>query len=369
MGGRCCSACSDRPRRVTKFRLLADDLTGTLDSAAKFCPAFGPVPVAWTDDVSAPVLALDCATRDVDEATARARVEALAPALAGADLAFKKLDSLLRGHVAVEIAACLRAGNFDAVVVAPAFPAQGRITRHGRQLVHGSDVGVDLVAALADAGIPVARRRPGDDLPSGISLWDAESDADLAAIAGLHRRRVLWCGTAGLAGALAAAVPASARTSAWTRGFGGMTANDDVARPVVALIGSDHPVATAQFAACRIRITLDGTANKIPDGAAVTVAVPPGTARAEAARLIAAAFATQLAQLDRPATLLVTGGETLRAVCASLDARGLLVEGEVAPGVPASRLLGGRWEGLRVVSKSGAFGDAGLLARLLDGGL
>ena len=44
-----------------------------------------------------------------------------------------------------------------------------------------------------------------------------------------------------------------------------------------------------------------------------------------------------------------------------------MVDGEVAAGVPASRLSGGRWDGLRVVSKSGAFGDAGLLARLLEG--
>jgi D-threonate/D-erythronate kinase len=35
------------------------------------------------------------------------------------------------------------------------------------------------------------------------------------------------------------------------------------------------------------------------------------------------------------------------------------------PGIPTSVLRGGVWDGLRIVSKSGAFGDAGLLARLL----
>jgi len=35
--------------------------------------------------------------------------------------------------------------------------------------------------------------------------------------------------------------------------------------------------------------------------------------------------------------------------------------------VPASVMRGGRWDGVRVVSKSGAFGDPGLLARLLHG--
>jgi len=351
---------------MTRFRLLADDLTGALDSAAKFCAALGPVTVGWADDPAAPVLALDSSSREADAATARARTEALAPVLAGADLAFKKLDSLLRGHAAVEIAACLRVGKFDAVVVAPAFPAQGRITRRGRQLAHGSDVGVDLVGALAREGLQVARRRPGDDLPPGVSLWDAETEADLAAIAGLHRRRVLWCGTAGLAGALCAALPTT--DDPWVPAFGGKTANDDLPRPIFALIGSEHPVARAQLGVCRRRVTLDDGIVEIVDGAAVTVAVPPGTGRADAAQHIAAGFARLLAGLDRPGTLVVAGGETLRAVCAALGAHGLLVDGEVAHGVPISRLLGGRWDGVCVVSKSGAFGDPGLLARLLDGG-
>jgi uncharacterized protein YgbK (DUF1537 family) len=342
---------------MTRFRLLADDLTGALDSAAKFCPAFGAVPVAWADDVSVPVLALDSFTRDADAATARSRVETMAPALAGAALAFKKLDSLLRGHVAVEIAACLRAGKFDAVVIAPAFPAQGRITRDGRQLAHGADVGVDLAGDLANQGIPVARRRPGDDLPPGVSFWDAETDGDLDAIAGLERRRVLWCGTAGLAGALARALPARP----------GAAAGATLARPIVALVGSDHPVAQTQLSACAARVVLAGNGEKIPDGAAVHVAIPPGTGRAEAAERIAAAFDRLIARMDRPGTLVVTGGETLRKICAGLGAAGLVVEGEIAPGVPVSRLLGGRWDGLRVVSKSGAFGDTGLLARLLQG--
>ena len=335
---------------MTRFRLLADDLTGALDTAAKFYPMLGPVAVAWAEDAALPVLALDSATREADAATARARVGALAPALAGADLAFKKLDSLLRGHTAAEIAACAACGAFNAVVIAPAFPAQGRITRGGRQLAHGHDVGVDLAAQLAAEGVPVARRRPGDDLPPGVSLWDAETEADLAAIATRRRGRVLWCGTAGLAGALVTGTTPLVAA---------------LPRPVVALIGSEHPIARAQVAACRTRVTLP--AGAVADGAAVTVALPPDTPREEAARRIAAAFAVLLAGMDKPGTLIVAGGETLRAVCAALDAGGLVVDGEVAAGVPASRLSGGRWDGLRIVSKSGAFGDAGLLARLLEG--
>ena len=99
--------------------------------------------------------------------------------------------------------------------------------------------------------------------------------------------------------------------------------------------------------------------------AAVAVVAPPGADRLTVGRHIAAAFATLLMFLDRPGTLFVAGGEMLRQVCDCLGAERLDVDGEIVRGVPASILRGGRWDGLRVISKSGAFGDAGLLLRLL----
>jgi uncharacterized protein YgbK (DUF1537 family) len=343
---------------MTRFRLLADDLTGALDSAARLLGRFGPIPVAWGDDPAAPVLALDSATRDVSRHEARARVAALAPALAAAEFAFKKLDSLLRGHAAAELAGCLPGSHYNAVVIAPAFPAQRRITRHGRQLAHGHDVGVDLAAELADEGIDVARRRPGDDLPPGVSLWDAETDADLDVIAKMARGRVLWCGTGGLAGALARA---EAGISA------PLTDHGATAGPVLALIGSDHAVARAQVQACGLRLTLHENDTTLPGhGTAVDVALPAGIDRAEAAQRIDSAFAALLARIERPGALVVAGGETLRGVCAALGARGLVVDGEVMPGIAAARLDGGRWDGLRIVAKSGAFGDPTILAALLQ---
>ena len=199
-----------------------------------------------------------------------------------------------RGHVALEILACLRAG-FDHAVVAPAFPFQGRITRGGRQLVHGR------IPATGPPG-RVARRPllPGDVAPSGISLWDAATDADLDAVVAAGRRlsgRVLWCGTAGVAGALAghATPPCPA-----------------VPRPILALIGSDHPTARAQLDACPGRATLAGDD---AGGVALDVAVPPGLSRAEAARHIAKKFAAHLRRA-RPATCVVANwrGDTAAAL-------------------------------------------------------
>jgi uncharacterized protein YgbK (DUF1537 family) len=328
---------------MTHLRLLADDLTGALDSAARFVPLTGPIATTWHTSAPTHAAAIDSGTRDLPEAEARTAIAHFAPLLGGGDLAFKKIDSLLRGHVALELAACMR--WFDHCILAPAFPFQGRITRNGRQLVRTDtgwrDTGVDLDAALHAHGV-TAR------------LCDAETDLDLDAIVAEGRAllgRVLWCGTGGLAGALAGRRPVP---------------RPDLPGPILALIGSDHPVTAAQLAAIPdLHHRLADGAAIAPDTTAFTVALPSGTPRDVARTIIIARFVALLHAIPRPGTLFVTGGETLRALCDALGATHLDVDGEIEPGVPTSMLRGGAWDGQRLVSKSGAFGDAGFLRRLL----
>jgi D-threonate/D-erythronate kinase len=310
------------PRPVTSpperpvLRLLGDDLTGALDSAARFVPLVGPVPVIWDGPAISGTLAIDSGTRDLDPNAAEAAIARWTDALQGGDIAFKKIDSVLRGHVAAELAAC-RAG-FDRLVIAPAFPAQGRITQGGRQWANGQDLG---------APIP---------------MLDAATDDDLDAIVAHHRDlpgRVLWVGTGGLAGALAGRRPIPCPA---------------LPRPIAALIGSDHPVTVSQCRAAASHPCI------------VTADLPAGTPRDAALTAIIAHFRAHLAAPPRPGTLFVTGGATLRALCEALGATGLTVDGEVEPGIPTAILRGGAWDGQRIVSKSGGFGDTGLLARLLD---
>ena len=85
---------------MTIVRLLADDLTGALDTAAEFVPLTGELPVFWPGGSSLELegsLGLDSGTRERDAEAAAAEVARLAPSLDGADIAFKKIDSLMRG--------------------------------------------------------------------------------------------------------------------------------------------------------------------------------------------------------------------------------------------------------------------------------
>lgn len=356
------------------LRLIADDITGALDTAAEFIGLFGAVDIAWGDAPAGPgSLALDAGTREVTRDAARDRVRALAPALRGAGIAYTKIDSLLRGHAAAQIAACFGLGAWTHCIVAPAFPAQGRVTRGGRQWARGPDgawatVGADaLPRLLAAEGLRARLAADGEPPAPGITVFDAETEDDLLRVAALGRRLpgpVLWCGSGGLARALAGgSAPVPCTT---------------LAAPVLGLFGSDQPASARQLAACGdawVRIADGGaedarrvTQRLATSGAAlVSVALPPGIGRDAAATRIAAAMATLTHGIDRPGTLIVAGGETLRALCGGLGATHLAATGIVAPGVPRSVMRGGRWDGVAIVSKSGAFGADTLWRDLLAG--
>lgn len=346
---------------LTSPRILADDLTGALDSAAAFASPGRPLEICWRLDGPLPAIgAVDAATREGSAREAAARHHDLADWLGDGRPAFKKIDSLMRGHWAAELAALAAARPERRIVVAPAFPFQGRVTRDGRQwrTDSGEPLGRDIADTLASAGI--ARSR--------LAVRDAESDADLDAIVageGSHGTPMLWVGTGGLAAALA-------RAGAVGEGaphFG-------LGAPLLALIGSHHPVTFAQIAraeavdpGCHVRLgseagRVEAALSRLQQRQNAIATVDFEGDRVSAARVIAERFARLLESSPRPGTLFVAGGETLRDVAEAVGADGLAVEGALEPGLPVSRLRGGRFDGLPVVSKSGAFGRPDLLVRL-----
>ncbi len=358
---------------MTSLRLLADDLTGALDTAAELVGVSGRVEAFWQGAIP-PALpanaAVDSGTRELDAASAAGVVSRLAHMLNGAAISFKKVDSLMRGPALAETAACIRAGEWERAVFAPAFPYQGRITREGVQHARGPDgtwfpVGGDIIARLRNEGVAARPGRLGAPLPPGISVFDAETDEELRCIATLGKAApgpVLWVGTGGLAQALAGDAPSHAVSP--------------LPFPLLGLFGSDQPMTRQQLAACGpdwVRLQVGGpgavaaiAARLCASGRViVSLDLPSGLARDEAARRIANELHELVRKLPPPGTLLVAGGETLRGLCLSLEARSLNVQGRIVPGLPRSVLRGGAWDGVTVVSKSGAFGHPDLLRDLL----
>jgi len=117
---------------ASQIRILADDLTGALDTAATFASAL-PVFIDHPQEqgqpyFDAPISVVATPTLDVAPETLPAFLQPVLGWLQSGTLAFKKIDSLLRGNTFAEIAWIARHGDFNQTIFAPAFPTQGRIT-------------------------------------------------------------------------------------------------------------------------------------------------------------------------------------------------------------------------------------------------
>jgi uncharacterized protein YgbK (DUF1537 family) len=354
------------------LKILADDLTGALDTAAEFVGVFGPLPVVWPATSLAqdapPSLVIDSGTRELGAEEAFAFVREIVPRLAGADVAYKKIDSRLRGPWVAELEACLKCGAWDACIVAPAFPHQGRRTFEGRQYVRAVDggwsaAGDDIPRQLASRGLEARLAGRMDELAGGISVFDAESDRELDRIVEIGRAyqgRVLWCGSGGLAGALARATDASV--------------SRQLSRPVLGIFGSNHAATAAQLAMCEgvlirahdAKSSIDRIRQGLEKGVALVALETPGlVSRAEAAQRFAREIMLMAQSIDPPKTLISAGGETLKAHCIAVEAQALRVLGRLEPGLPKSVIQGGPWDAVEVISKSGAFGPPELWWKLL----
>lgn len=368
-------------------RLLADDLTGALDAAVRLVPLAGELPVTWTRDAALDAegsLALVTNTRDggADDAVrAVSGLDDFWDAPSGA-LAFKKIDSLWRGNTLPELAALIESGSFVTVIVATAFPEQNRVTRDGLQfwrrpgerdwMLAAQDLRAGLVAR--DIAVNVA---PVGALPepgfSGVWMFDAETTADLDAVVACGRHAtgpVLWCGAAGLAGSLAGGQPPHAATT-------------QIAKPATIIVGSDHGVSRSQVeavsAADATTVIAFGADETQWDGAvaaardatrSVVLWFSPATQLApDRAETVMSAFFARLAEGFMPrGALLVSGGETLFRLCRATQADKVVALCEISPGIAQARIAGGRWDGLSLISKSGAFGAPDFLATMLRKG-
>jgi uncharacterized protein YgbK (DUF1537 family) len=337
--------------------IVADDITGALDTAGYFATPESAIRV-WLDQPPAisGSNAVDLDTRDLDEATACGRVAEIFAGRERGVLSFKKIDSVMRGHPIAEAVAAFRAGRFERALLAPAFPAMGRVTVDGRQWAVSSkgltQVGPALVGALSSHGVSAAML--GDaTMRNGFVVADASTDAELgAAVASFEGGdNDIYVGTAGLASVLARGAPLSLP-----------------ATPLdFAICGTNHPVTRRQIAAVPglHAFVMDGGSAVLPEPPALLVAPSNIASNVEARFMMERSLDRFVAKIPPPKAVLVTGGWTLRLLARICGASYLRCEGLYEPGVAISRMVAGAWNETMIVSKSGGFGREDLLVRLL----
>ena len=398
--------------------ILADDLTGAADCAITFGKCGMDAVVAWGERIesTAEVLSVDVDSRRFAAAAAVERQMAAQKAhwRSGYRL-YKKIDSTLRGQpvaeLAAQLAALAAAGRAPLAVVAPAFPATGRLTLGGRVVVNdrpleetplwardhsygsahlptilaeagltASVIGLDLIHRGADAvqAILMDARRRG--LAAVVCDCAAVADLDVVAAASLRLAdEVLWVGSGGLAGALARLVapadadrprlppPAGAvlivvgSLAEISRAQARSLVDDGVVRhvpvaPATLLAGRQAPEWRAAVAALSAALAAGGDV-------LLEIALTPHPDLARGAEL-AARLAEMVDQVAPQVTALVaTGGDTACALLSRLGVHGIRLLEEVEPGVPLGLTLGAI--SIPVVTKAGGFGDTATLRRCL----
>ena len=207
----------------------------------------------------------------------------------------------------------------------------------------------DLLETLrAQTAREVIHVRDGALDRPGVLVCDAEDDDDLARIAADGPAGAVWAGSAGLAGALfrglepgGGAPPARRAGRPGARGrrhAGRRRAARGAARAAGLHRHPGRPAARARRRAWRWR--------------AARMRCSTGRRRRAP---------TSRARVEHAAGLVLTGGETARAVCDRVGVTAIELIREIEPGVPL-----GRAGDLGIVTKAGAFGDPGTLSRAVD---
>ncbi len=344
--------CAETMREVA---ILADDLTGALDTAAVFATPDMPVVVSW-QPINARRIAIDTATRDVDITLAQNVIKENVHILVDSKISFKKIDSLLRGNTFVEIATCAQSDQFDTICIAPAFPDQGRTTIGGAAHKHGKKF-VNIVEQLKQSGVEATRLPVGVHPSSkGIFVCDASSANHLHELAAIHESyKILWCGSSGLARALAT-----------------KPLRPTIPKIRLAIFGSRHNQNLVYKSLLRNKLgaavvsVFDRTQLKpaidlLREGQKVALVFESPDMSPEAAAMrYVETFSTLVSEISVPEGIIVVGGDTIFRLARAAGVISLEALGEYAPGLPISRFRGGIWNECMVISKSGSFADYGL---------
>lgn len=404
--------------------VIADDFTGALDTGIQFARHGIATTLFLSDaltagllaDCQADVVVADTESRHLPPEDAAARVRAvtrLAKA-AGCPVFYKKTDSTLRGNLGAELAAMQDVCGAKRLWFAPAYPALGRTTRGGTQLVNGvplartdfaadpfNPVGTDFVPALlaeqTDRPVRIAAPAalpPEADRPE-LVVFDAETDAELLQTAQAlwaHGEAVCLAGCAGFAAALEAVLdlPRTAQVPELPNGS------------LLLVCGSVHPRAVAQcrYAAAhcgypelpltaaqmlsdtgddaktldtlctalersgRALLRVSGGRECLAETAvlAARLSIDPQTVPARIAARLGALTAQVLAR-KKPAALIVFGGDTLLGIARALGCTSVTPLTELLPGIVLSQMQTDTGA-LFVVTKAGGFGDANLLQEI-----
>jgi len=363
------------------------------------------------------VIVIDTETRACNPETASRRVRRAARTLrkAGVERVYKKVDSTLRGNVGVELEAIMDELDVETCIFAPAFPANGRIVIGGYLIVNQvplekTEMAEDRLMRIRKSYIPtilesqtklevghvpLSKVMQGRELLKNeinslvkrnvqIIVMDAATSQDLRAIAQAavaSNTAQLMSGSAGLAEALPEAfrlhssppvvVIAGSPSSVTVRQVEKAGEELDVAildlnsPKVLKNVNAQKEIQRIVNEAVRLLeigrdVVIASSRSRDFTAATIQQGRELGMNEVEVMRRVTSSLgesANKILERVRTGGLILTGGETAIEALRIMRAVGVKVIDEVLPGIPFGEVIGGKHNGLRVITKAGAFGS------------
>ncbi|HHY81180.1 MAG TPA: four-carbon acid sugar kinase family protein [Clostridiales bacterium] len=345
---------------------------------------------------------LDTESRSLDskEAYEKTRQMLKDIRLACFDFIIKKVDSTLRGNIAAETKAVDEAYKSELILLMPAYPDMNRTTKGGIHYLNG--VRITETELAHDPKTPVREDRlnkimeeffdepvrsitleqiRNEDISfSGARIFccDAQTNIDMQQVIGAALdtgKRILWVGTAALADNLllrSTTVPPALAVVASVSDVARMQVRfaADAAEVVQVSIGDillgdrseTHPVEEAvaflhQGKDVLLISASTWSRDKLDSSiAAGKQAGMDAKAVSQRTQELMGSITKAVLKRTQVSGLFISGGDTAISVFEKLGAAGSQILGEVLAGIPLMRLSGGEFDGMKVITKAGAFG-------------
>lgn len=406
---------------MAELLILADDLTGALDTAAQFVnqgisalvyPEEGALDFSSVKS-GVQVISINAETRHLSPAEAYRHVKELTrrALAAGISQIYKKTDSALRGNVGSELQAVLDAAGGRRLFFLPAYPECGRVTVEGIQYFNGVEIArsvfgrdpfepvrsssvPEIIAQQSDVEVMVVER--GDSLTGMLQSWrgicviDAKDNRDIREFCRRMpmNKPALLGGCAGFAAHLANRMAGDGAGAGGRPGAGAEALQELPAavRKIVIASGSLNPISRKQMeyitgdglSLICVRPGCQGEAYAkaqacLKQSGIVALQTEDCDRRETGAELhgvrqsVGAEFGalvSRVAQYEEGCALVIVGGDTLCHIIKHMCTGVIVPLKTIMTGAVLSKAKSRRGEAVILVTKSGGFGEEETLGEI-----
>lgn len=409
--------------------VIADDYTGAMDTGVQFSKK-GISTLVTTNTLldlgqignKLEVLVVDIESRHDAPEIASKKVREICKRAFSAKIPYlyKKTDSALRGNIGAELTAFLETLNINELIFVPAFPNCQRIVIDGTLYIEGIPVketvfGHDQYSPIRHSFIPdiireqsscaVSLAKPGENREKldemHITVFDTESNLDLQIISNhvqTCQQSIAFAGCAGFAEFLPEIYnlnqhDISQKTLVKDMLVVSGSINDITVQQLrhakqcgfdVITLTPEQKMEASYWSSVRGQKFIDSLKAQLvknhiviigpisshedldlANNYAIEHSISPEEIRTRTMNNLGELVKFLLHVLPIE-PLVVFGGDTLMSITSKLESYGVLPGTEISSGTVIGALVGGRYENLTIISKSGGFGSLNIIQDIID---